>query len=59
MTELLERRTGHATIPIPKGESPAMPIRKSKKPVHKRKGYVAGKKGGRGRSRTDTIVSKL
>lgn len=60
MTALLERRRGHDTIPIPRGkdDTPALPPRKSKVPANKRKGFVAGKRGGRGRAKTDTVVVK-
>jgi len=59
MTDLLERRGGHDTIPIPRGDdTPALPPRRTKEPVGKRKGFVPGKRGGRGRSKTDTQVIK-
>lgn len=60
MTALLERREGHDTIPIPRGDdTPALPPRRSKAPVGKRKGFVPpSKPGGRGRPKTDTQVIK-
>lgn len=59
MTELLERRRGHDTIPIPRGDdTPALPPRRTKEPANKRKGFVPGKRGGRGRAKTDTAVIK-